>query len=222
MDTVQFWDEEIRRFPHCEGGAAVWVVRRDGSDPISPVTLLFGWASGQARGSGLASRPPLGSFLKAMNSGAEELIHRDGNVALWVEPLSSGDRTKGCLGVWFDAAEPWREGIFLWAQGLGARLGGLLEQLETMPGMGPGGMDPWQGTLFPMPPRQPLKTGLPVRKMVGSGRLPGSSRGRLLLPRPVMVPGIPDTRQTCPLGTPPFNCSARPWIYVFIRSFSAT
>jgi transcriptional regulator with AAA-type ATPase domain len=191
VDTVQFWDEEMRRFPHCEGGAAVWVVRREGSEMISPVTLLFGWASGQARGIGLASRPPLGSFLKAMNTGKEELINRDGNVALWVEPLASGDRTRGCLGVWFDAAEPWREGIFLWAQGLGARLAGLLEQLETLPAMEPGGMDPWQGTLFPLPPRKPLKTGLATRRGAATSRPTGSTRGCLLLPRPVVVPGIP-------------------------------
>ena len=155
MDTIQFWDEEMRRFPHCTGGAAVWLVRRDGSEAAAPIQLLFGWASGAARGSGLAGRPPLGSFLKAMNSGQEELIQREGDVALWVEPLSCMGRTQGCLGVWFDAAEPWREAIFLWAQGLGARLRGLMDQLGTMPSMDPGGRDPWQGTLFPLPARQP-------------------------------------------------------------------
>ena len=97
MDTVQFWEEEMRRFPHCDGGAAVWVVRRDGCETTSPLRQLFAWASGAARGSGLTARPPLGSFLKAMNERREELHQRDGRVALWIEPVTCGGRVRGCL-----------------------------------------------------------------------------------------------------------------------------
>jgi len=185
MDMAGFWREEMRSFPHGGQGAALWVVRREGEGEAAPLSLLFGWASGRARTRGLAARPPLASFMRAMAGSKEELTRQDGGASLWVEPLLFKGRTGGCLGIWFDAAEPWGEAVFLWGQRLASRLGPLLQQLtrhsvET-DGQGTGG----QPTLFPLP--------------TAVGAAPGPRRAatvyrrgsELALPRPVTVPGIP-------------------------------
>ena len=39
MEHRTFWEEELRAFPTGGRGAAVWVVRRDGSDPAAPRLL---------------------------------------------------------------------------------------------------------------------------------------------------------------------------------------
>jgi hypothetical protein len=150
MEHRTFWDEELRAFPHGGRGAAVWVVRRDGAEPGAPLRLLLAWDSGQARRDGLAARPPLGALLRAMGDDREELIRKSREVALWVEPLRQGGQVVGCLGIWMDAAEAWREGIFLWGQRLVPRLLPVLGVLETQ---GPvPGETLNQPTLFPLAP----------------------------------------------------------------------
>ncbi|MBK7188031.1 MAG: sigma 54-interacting transcriptional regulator [bacterium] len=201
MEHRTFWDEELRAFPHGGRGAAVWVVRRDGAEPGAPLRLLLAWDSGQARRDGLAARPPLGALLRAMGDDREELIRKSRDVALWVEPLRQGGQVVGCLGIWMDAAEAWREGIFLWGQRLVPRLLPVLGVLESQ---GPvPGETLNQPTLFPLAPLygpgvddsaggRPAR---PARARGGSGpvaRVAGESGGHLLsLPRPVTVPGIP-------------------------------
>jgi len=181
----KFWNEEIRGFPHGGQGVAVWVVRRDGSDAASPLKILFTWAAGSGRMQGLDQRPPLGALLKAMNEQREEISYRTEDTALWVEPLFEEGRVRGCLGIWFQADQAWREAIFLWGQRLAARLGPVLGQLEPhrfrrFPAA-------WteQGTLFALPD--------PVAKPGRSPGAPGSGSrsGGLPMPRPVTVPGIP-------------------------------
>ena len=201
MEHRTFWDEELRAFPHGGRGAAVWVVRRDGAEPGAPLRLLLAWDSGQARRDGLAARPPLGALLRAMGDDREELIRKSRDVALWVEPLRQGGQVVGCLGIWMDAAEAWREGIFLWGQRLVPRLLPVLGVLETQ---GPvPGETLNQPTLFPLAPLSvPGADGAaggrparPARTRGGSGpvaRVAGENSGPLLsLPRPVTVPGIP-------------------------------
>jgi len=178
MDTRRFWDEEIRGFPHGGEGAAVWVVRRDGSHPGAPLRILCAWDTGTARDRGLATRPPLGVLLRSMEEAREELVRKGQDTALWVEPLHEGGRPRGCLAVWFEATEPWRENIFLWGQRLAARITPLLDLLEPWdrPPAAPAARAE-QPLLFPLP--QPVRA------------VPAET-GRLLpLPHPVTVPGIP-------------------------------
>jgi hypothetical protein len=198
MGHRNFWDEELRAFPHGGRGAAVWVVRRDGDGPAAPLRLLLAWDCGQARRDGLAAKPPLGALLRAMGEDREELVRQGRDRALWVEPLRRGTpgRTgqpgtgpvRGCLAVWLDAEEPWREGIFLWAQRLVPRLLPLLEVLEPQ-GPVPGDTLA-QPTLFPVPaPRGAAEARLPVLPAAASGA--GRASPILRLPRPLTVPGIP-------------------------------
>jgi len=188
MDTMSFWDEEMRSFPHGSGGIALWVVRREGQGQTAPLKVLYTWATGKARMEGMAVRPPLSKFLHAMNQRKEELSSGDQGKALWVEPLVSGSRVRGCLGMWFQADGPWRESVFLWAQRLAARLIPVLDQLDTMPTMFPGGGVPWQPTLFPLPEAR-VSEGKILRGM--AAKL-GLARGREIpFPRPVTIAGIP-------------------------------
>lgn len=188
MDTMSFWDEEMRSFPHGSDGVAMWVVRREGGEVTAPLNILYSWASGEARLDGVASRPPLGNFLQAMSRRKEELSNWDEGKALWVEPLVTGAKVRGCLGIWFQAGGPWRESVFLWAQRLAARLAPVLEQLCSVPTMAPGGGVPWQPTLFPLPDAR-LSEGKIMRSMAASL---GLVKGREIpFPRPVTIAGIP-------------------------------
>jgi DNA-binding NtrC family response regulator len=194
----RFWEEEIRGFPHGGDGAAIWVVRRDGNDMASPLKILFTWATGRGRTLGLDQRPPLGTLLKAMLEGREEMSFRAEDTALWVEPLIARGQARGCLGVWFQAERSWRESIFLWGQRLAARLTPVLGQLEPPAEPAAARIPSAQGILFPLPPAQ-SRTENPVNK--------GEKRSRIRkhpLPRPVAVPGIPGcigvSREMCELG----------------------
>jgi len=188
MNTLKFWDEEMRNFPHGSEGVALWVVRKEGRETEAPLKILFAWACGDARREGRAARPPLGAFLRVCQTGREELIPTPDAADLWVEPLLEDGRVMGCLGVWFEAEGRWREALFLWAQRLAARLGSMLPLLEAVPALEPGGPAPWQPTLFPLPQ--------PEVREVASARIlegPWAHRGLrdIPLPAPIMVPGIP-------------------------------
>jgi DNA-binding NtrC family response regulator len=181
----RFWQEEIRGYPHGGKGVAVWVVRRDGNDATSPLKILFTWATGKGREQGLDQRPPLGTLLKAMVEGREEMSFRAEDTAMWVEPLLEQGQVRGCLGIWFQAERVWREAIFLWGQRLAARLSPVLSQLEpqfepvaaTVPAI--------QGTLFSLPAALPA---------IGKAKAKSKNVARIRthpLPRPVTIPGIP-------------------------------
>jgi len=180
----RFWEEEIRGYPHGGKGAAVWVVRRDGNDVSSPLKILFAWATGRGHTQGLAQRPPLGTLLKAMVERREEMLFQTEGTALWVEPLLERGQAVGCLGVWFQADRSWREGIFLWAQRLAARLGPVLGQLEPQAVLDSATTPCGQGTLFPPAVLQPPGCTRVKRKA-------GARFRNLPLPRPVAIPGIP-------------------------------
>ena len=188
MDHGAFWDEELRAFPHGGRGAALWVVRRSAPEAGAPLQLLKTWDCGTARREGLAARPPLGTLLRAMADNREELIRRGRDTALWVEPLRERGAVVGCLGIWFDAAEPWREGIFLWGQRLVPRLLpvlGLLEPQGPLPGEAAA-----QPTLFPLPAVAPPAKAPPRKAPPASAAAPGE--GLVMpLPRPATIPGIP-------------------------------
>jgi len=196
-DAYRFWQEEIRGFPHGGGAAAVWVVRRNSTDPAAPLTILFNWACGAAREQGMADRLPLGSLLKSMLQCREELIPKNRDGALWVEPLLIKGEARGCLGIWFEAVEPWRKSIFLWGQRLGARLGPVVGQLEPLGATVSTVIA--QPTLFPVADFERRRGSAPddCRVPDDLGRVaPGSSRvgwsRDIPLPRPMPVPGIPD------------------------------
>ncbi len=189
MDTLSFWYEEMRNFPHGADGVALWVVRREGRDPTSPLKILYAWATGQARLDGLAARPPLSSFLQAMARRKEELAHWERDKALWVEPLMSGSLVHGCIGVWFQSDGPWREAVFLWSQRLAARLTPVLDQLGAVPAMAPGGGFPWQPTLFPLSEFD-LKVGSSAKHKPQRIQLTDRTRA-IPMPRPLTIPGIP-------------------------------
>lgn len=198
METVAFWREELRAFPHGCRGAAVWVVRRRNSEVhLHAVQMLLGWASGRALTDGLQDRPPMSTLLKAMERGQEELLHRTQEEALWVEPLFNDSRALGCLGIWFDAPEPWREAIFLWGQRLGARLAPVLDQLVPQVNKSTGAKLSPQLTLFPS-----SSTAVGFASDPGSlkfsprpgAKIEGASGGKTMLlplPRPATIPGVP-------------------------------
>lgn len=188
MDTMSFWDEEMRSFPHGSGGMALWVVRREGVEQTAPLNILYAWATGRARLEGMAARPPLSNFLRAMTRRKEEFASWDKGKALWVEPLVIGSKVCGCLGIWFQADGPWREAVFLWAQRLAARIAPVLEQLGTLPSMAPGEGAPWQPTLFPLPEAK-ISEGKILRSM--AARLSTTQCREIPFPRPVTIPGIP-------------------------------
>lgn len=188
MNTMKFWDEEMRSFPHGANGITLWVVRKEGGGVESPINVLYTYATGEARRAGMATRPPLGVFLRTLQTGREELLPTPDKADLWVEPLLEAGKVMGCLGIWFKSDGPWREALFLWAQRLAARLGPVLPQLETIPALGPGGPAPWQPTLFPLPQPKPVE-GVAAKVLRGAWR--GSDVRDVRLPRPVNVPGIP-------------------------------
>lgn len=195
----RFWQEEIRGYPHGGKGAAVWVVRRDGNEATSPMKILFAWATGQGRVLGLDQRPPLGTLLKAMVEGREEMSYRAEDIALWVEPLREQAQVKGCLGIWFQAERAWRESIFLWGQRLAARLRPVLGQLEPQQMPATAKVSVVQGTLFPSSRTSLVSGSRRVKRQV-------SARARHHpLPRPVSVPGIPGcigvSREMLEIGT---------------------
>ncbi len=189
MDTMSFWNEEMRNFPHGADGVALWVVRREGREPTSPLKVLYAWATGQARLDGLAARPPLSSLLKAMSRRKEELAQWDKDQALWVEPLMKGSSVQGCIGVWFKSEGPWREAVFLWSQCLAARLLPVLDQLESLPTLAPGGGFPWQPTLFPLSGFE-LKAGPKTRLKPECIQIVEHNRV-IAMPRPLTIAGIP-------------------------------
>ena len=188
MDTMSFWDEEMRSFPHGSDGVALWVVRREGQEQTAPLNVLYAWATGKARLNGMATRPPLSNFLKAMSIRKEEFESWDKGKALWVEPLVIGSKVRGCLGIWFQAKGPWREAVFLWAQRLAARLAPVLDQLGSVPTMSPGGGIPWQPTLFPLPKAQ-IEMGQVSRGLVPKIRQ--ICHRDIPFPRPLTIAGIP-------------------------------
>ena len=200
MEHRTFWDEELRAFPVGGRGAAVWVVRRDGLEATSPLRVLLAWDTGQARRDSVAARPPLGALLRAMSDDREELVRKGRDTALWLEPLRLGGQVHGGLAIWFDADEPWREGIFLWGQRLVPRLLPLLELLEPQ-GPNPGETLS-QPTLFPVT-ASPARRAVPKRAhsdgapsaagaVATMGGIAALRLGPALpLPRPVTVPGIP-------------------------------
>ena len=180
MDSVRFWQEEMRRFPHGGQGAALWLVRSTGPLPDAPLGMLYAWAWGEPARQGLAGRPPLGAMLAAMTEEREQLLARPDDSALWLEPLRLDGRVRACLAVWFDAAEAWRETVFLWAQDLAARLGAVIGQLEPVLPPEVRAAAAGQPTLFPLPPA------------AAAPKVPGAVEpGVLAFPRPTMVPGIP-------------------------------
>ncbi len=189
MDTMSFWNEEMRNFPHGADGVALWVVRREGPEPTSPLKILYAWATGKARLDGMAARPPLNSFLQAMARRKEELAHCKKDKALWVEPLINGSKVQGCIGVWFQADGPWREAVFLWSQRLAARLLPVLDQLGSIPTMAPGGGFPWQPTLFPLSEFE-LKAGSAAKTIPESLKVTDRRRA-IPMPRPMTIAGIP-------------------------------
>ena len=200
MEHRTFWDEELRAFPVGGRGAAVWVVRRDGLEATSPLRVLLAWDTGQARRDSVAARPPLGALLRAMSDDREELVRKGRDTVLWLEPLRLGGQVHGGLAIWFDADEPWREGIFLWGQRLVPRLLPLLELLEPQ-GPNPGETLS-QPTLFPVT-ASPARRAVPKRAhsdgapsaagaVATMGGIAALRLGPALpLPRPVTVPGIP-------------------------------
>ena len=117
-------------------------------DPSAPLTILFNWACGEARQQGMANRLPLSLLLNSMVECREELVHKGRNTAIWVEPLLAKGEVAGCLGLWFQADEPWRESIFLWGQRLGARPGPVVGQMEPMDSSAAAVLA--QPTLFPV------------------------------------------------------------------------
>jgi len=179
-----FWQEEIRGYPHGGQGAAVWVVRRDSDDPGAPLNIIFSWATGLARSGGLDRKPPLGVLMKAMNEQREEIVFKQDDAAFWVEPLYDKGKVRGCLGIWFQANPVWREAIFLWGQRLAARLSPVLAQLEPQRVFRGAAAAPDQGTLFPLPPKL---AGPPS----SDSRHSSLYRKSLPMPRPVSVQGIP-------------------------------
>ncbi len=192
-DSEAFWSEEIRTFPHGGGAAALWVVRRESADPMAPLTVLFNWACGAARRQGMAERMPLSALLKSMLERREALVQKTSDSALWVEPLMMRGEVKGCLGIWFQAEDKWRESIFLWGQRLGARLAPVLETLAPLNATA----TVQQPTLFPVAKFQqktspdslsPTKS---CRQRAGAGNARYPWSRDLLLPRPMPVPGIP-------------------------------
>ncbi len=189
MDTMSFWNEEMRNFPHGAEGVALWVVRREGVETTSPLKILYTWATGKARLEGLAARPPLSSFLQAMAKRKEELAHWEKDKALWVEPLICGTKVQGCIGVLFQADGPWREAVFMWAQRLAARLMPVLDQLAAVPTMAPGCGFPWQPTLFPLTEFE-FEAGRREVRPPGGIQVQDSSR-QIQMPRPLTIPGIP-------------------------------
>ncbi|MFH2053900.1 MAG: sigma 54-interacting transcriptional regulator [bacterium] len=186
MNTRLFWNEEIRTFPHGCRAAALWVVRRDGPDPAGPLHLVFRWSLG-SHAARSALGPPLGAMMRSIQDQREELLFPDGKAALWIEPLGTGERSYGSLALWFEADEPWREGIFLWVQRLAGRLGPLLPQLDVCR----------DGEGWPEPPGQlrlfpatcvGMDGGVSGR---GRRRAPVDRKGDRPLPRPQIIPGIP-------------------------------
>jgi len=177
MDSQLFWKEETRRFPHGSGTAVVWVVRLAGAPPDATLVPLFRWSAG-ADVEAQSLRPPLGAMLRTVTRGKEELTKLADGAALWIEPLRTGGRIRGCLAVRFDADETWRDAIFLWSQDLAARLPVVLEQLRPLVPDGVAALT-GQQTLFPLP-----------EPAVGCDE-PASLRGTIPLPRPATVPGIP-------------------------------
>jgi len=187
MDSQQFWDEEIRGFPYVGKAAAIWVMRKEKSGKDAPIRQLFGWAFGKAKSDGLACRPPLNNFLKAFAGGKEALSQRPDQSALWVEPIMLEGEAYGCLGIWFDASEPWREAVFLWGQRLAARLRPVIAQLTPLPVDDGVSSVRELPTLFPMPPAANVlgHSGIkPIKKR--ALRQPGSP-----MPRPQIIPEIP-------------------------------
>jgi transcriptional regulator with AAA-type ATPase domain len=210
LAAFKFWEEEVRGYPHGGKGAALWVVRRNGTEPGTPLTVLFAWSAGTGADLGLEHCPPLGTLLKAMNRRQEELVFKDRDTALWVEPLLDGADVLGCIAVWFQADEPWREGIFLWGQRLAARLGPVMDKLEPL-ATGRGSCAHLvQPTLFPL---RPVRAGKPA------------PAGVLVLPRPVTVPGIPGcvgvSREMVKLGVN-LRDIARSGVNVLLRGESGT
>ncbi len=187
MDTQQFWDEEIRGFPYVGKAAAIWVMRRDSGGTEAPIRQLFGWAFGTAKEDGLAHRPPLNNFLKALAGGKEALSQRPDQSALWVEPIMVNGEAHGCLGIWFDASEPWRESVFLWGQRLSARLRAVITQLDPLP-VDDGNIHVKElPTLFPLLPAASVLPHTGLKPMVKrKAKLPGHP-----FPRPQIIPGIP-------------------------------
>ena len=184
MNILEFCHEEIRSFPHGCRYCALWVVRREGAEALAPLRLLFHWTRGRPTGGPVSGDPPLGAMLQAVARDREALTFPSPQAALWVEPIRPDGRAQGALALWFEAAEPWREGVFLWGQRLAGRLAPVLGYLEAVPGM-PTTLNTDQLALFGDDAEAPAPA--PARR---SGRR-SRSAGVLPLPRPLAIPGLP-------------------------------
>ncbi|PJA76151.1 hypothetical protein CO151_03370 [bacterium CG_4_9_14_3_um_filter_65_15] len=177
MDTHGFWQEEIRSFPHGCHFCALWVMRREGFEATSPLRLLHHWSRGRSE-SGSDLDPPLGAVLKSLDQDREALSFPGPRAALWVEPIRPDGRAEGALALWFEADEPWREGVFLWGQRVAGRLGPVLGQWESAEHGSLLISDRTQLQLFETD--SPRRTGTRVHARKG-----------ILLPRPLTIPGLP-------------------------------
>jgi transcriptional regulator with AAA-type ATPase domain len=180
MSNPTIWHEELRDLPRDGSAAAVWVLRREGDHPEAPLRLLCGWST-----SGTAAPVPLGLVLQVLRTGRPAEQRDEGRErrpplsrAL---PLTVAGRIGGVLVAAATDRAPWRLAIQLWAEGVAARLGPMLAQLEPWPGtwLGPEPRAPsWQPSLFSaeqLPPPRP----------------PASAGKGMLLPRPRAVAGLP-------------------------------
>ncbi len=106
---------------------------------------------------------------------------------LWAEPLSCDGVVAGAMAIWYSVQEPWAEAVRLWGRRFALRLGPVLPVLPPWLPAAPerfrlaitGVLQP---TLFPLANR-PGPAESRVRR--------GLSDSRLLLPRPVFIPGVP-------------------------------
>ena len=104
---------------------------------------------------------------------------------LWIEPLWTGCRATGAIGIWFRDEPPWEEALQLWGQRFAGRVGPFLPELPPCPpGLSLASGDPAaaQPCLFSPALMSRLRT---------SASLPSRRRPDLHLPRPVFLPAVP-------------------------------
>ena len=179
MAMLNIWLDELRDLPRDGGPAAVWIVRREGSEPEAPLRLLCGWTAG-----GGPAPLPLGLVVKVLQTGGsqewrEESRSRRPPLCLAL-PLADEQGAVGVLVTAGSDRPPWDEAIRLWAEGMARRLSPFLGQLDPYPGTwltASPQESPWQPSLFATP-SAPAATAAPT-----AAGLP--------LPRPCLVPGLP-------------------------------
>jgi len=179
MSNPTIWHEELRDFPRDGSHAAIWVLRREGDHPESPLRLLCGWTT-----TGNPAPIPLGLVSQVLQTGCpaeqRDASHGRRPPVCRAVPMSTDGRTSGVLVAAATERPPWSLAVQLWAEGAAARLGPLLPQL-----------DPWPGTWLGPEPRSPswqLSLFSPDQ-LAGPRPVPG--RGGLPLPRPRSIAGLP-------------------------------